>query len=169
MALLLLFLSLRCLDVFFSSELSQNLRRLLSISKVIRQKRVEAGALQLASPDVQIIRETIADEKDNEGGPKRRKTGEGGREMKSEEKEAEDDDAMQGEGSEEKKKKQQQAKKGKGEGGGGGGGEQEKEEIARKECHADEVTEEASGGDIALYQARDTNRMVSLTAVEVAQ
>ncbi|PHJ16079.1 rnb family domain-containing protein [Cystoisospora suis] len=132
------------------SELSENLRRLLSLSKVIREKRMQAGALQLASPDVQIIRETITEENDNGSErKKKKKEKESGDVVKTEEKEGdEDEEGMLAVG----KRKYNMKKKKR--------GEEEEREDQMKECHADEVTEEASGGDIALYQARDTNRMV---------
>lgn len=41
------------------SPLAKNLRGLLSISRFLRKKRMLAGGLQLASPDVQIIRQVL--------------------------------------------------------------------------------------------------------------
>ncbi|PFH33293.1 RNB family domain-containing protein [Besnoitia besnoiti] len=103
------------------TELAENLRRLLFISQVIRRKRMEAGALQLASPDVQIIRDTLKDA---------------------------------GEEGEAKAKRQRPAKKPQGESEATAGADPPDDEN-----YAEEVSQEEAS-DIALYQARDTNRMV---------
>ncbi|KFG65374.1 RNB family domain-containing protein [Toxoplasma gondii RUB] len=105
------------------SELAENLRRLLAISKVIRRKRTEAGALQLASPDVQIIRDTLKDNRDDKTQPPVKPT-----------------ETRRGDITSEKNENG------------------EKGERA-KECYAEEVVQEEAS-DIALYQARETNRMV---------
>ncbi|KFH10626.1 RNB family domain-containing protein, partial [Toxoplasma gondii VAND] len=105
------------------SELAENLRRLLAISKVIRRKRTEAGALQLASPDVQIIRDTLKDNRDDKTQPPVKPT-----------------ETRRGDITSEKNENG------------------EKGEHA-KECYAEEVVQEEAS-DIALYQARETNRMV---------
>ncbi|KAL8272182.1 hypothetical protein Esti_003910 [Eimeria stiedai] len=47
-------------DPHDKSPLATNLRALLRLSQHLRRRRVEAGGLQLASPDVQVIREALS-------------------------------------------------------------------------------------------------------------
>nr|CEL66814.1 TPA: DIS3-like exonuclease 1, related [Neospora caninum Liverpool] len=113
------------------SELAENLRRLLAVSKVIRRKRMEAGALQLASPDVQIIRDTL---KDNRDAKARTLSDPTDPPAKKEDEVA--------------KRRQER-----------GGERKEKEPKQEGEWYGEEVVQEEAS-DIALYQARETNRMV---------
>lgn len=50
-----------CLGCLRRSPLAENLRELLRLSQILRRRRMQAGGLQLASPDVQVIRQTIAE------------------------------------------------------------------------------------------------------------
>ncbi|OEH75169.1 RNB family domain-containing protein [Cyclospora cayetanensis] len=99
------------------SPLAENLRELLRLSQIFRRRRMEAGGLQLASPDVQVIRQAIAEHANEELS------------------EAE----------------------------GASGAEGHSRDGAGKDLSVETVEQEAI--DIALYQARETNKMVRCLAL----